>query len=87
MPLDDATIKRLVAVRDRTTQVDHKGPLGVLTRPGYCTWCPGNIAKAMYTVNGIPLCTPHAMYQLSVICVENDYNVQVAGRVENGNPN
>jgi hypothetical protein len=85
MPLDEKTIARLTAIKNRTTQTNHKGPLGVLRLPGYCTFCPGNMSKAMYTVNGVPLCTPHAMYQLSKICVDNDYHVQVAGRVNNGN--
>ena len=86
MGLDKATIKRLQAIQNRTTQsLEHKGPLGVLRLPGTCAFCPGELrVKAMYSVNGVPLCTPHAMYQLSKICVDNGYHVQVAGRINDG---
>jgi hypothetical protein len=69
----------------------HEGPLGVLLQSDNCKMCARgdnfrtkNI-RAMYTVDGTPLCTPHAMYVLSCICVENGYEVQIEGKVENVN--
>lgn len=63
------------------------GPLEVLIQSEYCVMCARNnhsVSKsvtAMYTVNGDPLCAAHAMYKLSLICVDNGYKVEVAGKV------
>lgn len=69
----------------------HKGPLDVLLQSDRCSMCARgdnyrtrNI-QAMYTVNNIPLCTPHAMYVLSCICVENGYEAQIEGIVSSVN--
>lgn len=71
--------------RERNLKVNREGPVDVLTQPKPCVMCirqNGPEVKAMYTVNDDPLCSPHAMYILSAICVDNGYDVSIAGKVE-----
>lgn len=59
-------------------------PLEVLIQSDYCAMClreNGPKVSTMYTVNKTPLCAAHAMYRLSLICVDNGYKVEVAGKV------
>ena len=69
----------------------HEGPLGVLLQSENCKMCARGdnyrtkYIRAMYTVNGTPLCQPHAMYVLSCICVENGYEAQIEGIVSSVN--
>lgn len=61
-------------------------PLGVLLQSQVCSMCnrgEGRKAntRAMYTVDNTPLCLPHACYVLSMICLDNGYEVQVACKV------
>jgi hypothetical protein len=60
---------------------EHTGPLGVLSQSRICSYCrsinPDTTRRAMYSVNGEPMCAPHAMYVLSCICVDNNYPVTI----------
>lgn len=59
-------------------------PVQVLIQSDWCQMClrqNGPQVNSMYTVNGETLCTPHAMYVLSFICVNNGYKMDVASKI------
>jgi len=59
-------------------------PVEVLIQPECCNMCKrqnGPEVKVMYTVNGEPLCFPHAVYVLSWLLLDNGVDVEVAGKV------
>lgn len=77
--LDFDTITEIL--KGESPAVAHKGPLGVLIQSDYCVMCArqnGPKVKVMYSVNGDPLCSPHAMYVLSKICMDNGYEVTIS---------
>lgn len=89
--LDLDAIQALLSGEDKhkaeNLKVNREGPLDVLPQSQNCSMCArgenprSKRVTAMYTVEGIPLCGAHAMYQLSKICVQNGYKFTAASIV------
>jgi len=77
--------KTELSAKDRIHPRFDDQPLGVLLQSDTCNMCRRgnnrNPAIAMYTVDNTPLCLAHACYALSMICLNNGYEVQVACKV------